>query len=142
MIAASADNIEKILRFKSNMDSGMFLPIQVAAAKALTLGEDWHAQLNKVYALRREKVYALLDALNCYYDKGQVGMFIWARIPANLESSFQLSDEILNSARVFITPGGIFGSNGDKFIRISLCSTEEKIKEALQRVFKTSMQKV
>jgi LL-diaminopimelate aminotransferase len=142
MIAASAGNIEKILRFKSNMDSGMFLPLQVAAAKALTLGEDWHAQLNKVYALRRKKVYALLDALNCYYNKEQVGLFVWARIPGNLESAFQLSDEILDSARVFITPGGIFGSNGNKFIRISLCSTEEKINEALQRVLKTRVQKV
>jgi LL-diaminopimelate aminotransferase len=142
MIAASAGNIEKILRFKSNMDSGMFLPLQVAAAKALTLDEDWHAQLNKVYALRRKKVYALLDALNCYYNKEQVGLFVWARIPGNLESAFQLSDEILDSARVFITPGGIFGSNGNKFIRISLCSTEEKINEALQRVLKTRVQKV
>jgi LL-diaminopimelate aminotransferase len=142
MIAASAGNIEKILRFKSNMDSGMFLPLQVAAAKALTLDEDWHAQLNKVYALRRKKVYALLDALNCYYNKEQVGLFVWARIPGNLESAFQLSDEILDSARVFITPGGIFGSNGNKFIRISLCSTEEKINEALQMVLKTRVQKV
>jgi LL-diaminopimelate aminotransferase len=142
MIAASAGNIEKILRFKSNMDSGMFLPLQVAAAKALTLDEDWHAQLNKVYALRRKKVYALLDALNCYYNKEQVGLFVWARIPGNLESAFQLSDEILDSARVFITPGGIFGSNGNQFIRISLCSTEEKINEALQRVLKTRVQKV
>jgi LL-diaminopimelate aminotransferase len=142
MIAASGANIEKILRFKSNMDSGMFLPLQVAAAKALTLDEDWHAQLNKVYALRRKKVYALLDALNCYYNKEQVGLFVWARIPGNLESAFQLSDEILDSARVFITPGGIFGSNGNKFIRISLCSTEEKINEALQRVLKTRVQKV
>jgi LL-diaminopimelate aminotransferase len=142
MIAASGANIEKILRFKSNMDSGMFLPLQVAAAKALTLGEDWHAQLNKVYALRRKKVYALLDALNCYYNKEQVGLFVWARIPGNLESAFQLSDEILDSARVFITPGGIFGSNGNQFIRISLCSTEEKINEALQRVLKTRVQKV
>jgi LL-diaminopimelate aminotransferase len=114
----------------------------VAAAKALTLDEDWHAQLNKVYALRRKKVYALLDALNCYYNKEQVGLFVWARIPGNLESAFQLSDEILDSARVFITPGGIFGSNGNKFIRISLCSTEEKINEALQRVLKTRVQKV
>jgi LL-diaminopimelate aminotransferase len=142
MIAASAGNIEKILRFKSNMDSGMFLPLQVAAAKALTLDEDWHAQLNKVYALRRKKVYALLDALNCYYNKEQVGLFVWARIPGNLESAFQLSDETLNSARVFITPGGIFGSNGNQFIRISLCSTEEKINEALQRVLKKRVQKV
>jgi LL-diaminopimelate aminotransferase len=142
MIAASAGNIEKILRFKSNMDSGMFLPLQVAAAKALTLDEDWHAQLNKVYALRRKKVYALLDALNCYYNKEQVGLFVWARIPGNLESAFQLSDEILDSARVFITPGGIFGSNGNQFIRISLCSTEEKINEALQRVLKKRVQKV
>ncbi|HJW18703.1 MAG TPA: aminotransferase class I/II-fold pyridoxal phosphate-dependent enzyme, partial [Flavisolibacter sp.] len=109
MIVASAQNIEKILRFKSNMDSGMFQPIQMAAAKALTLGEDWHDQLNKVYAVRRERVYELLDTLNCIYDREQVGLFVWARIPADFENGFQLSDQVLNDARVFITPGGIFG---------------------------------
>jgi LL-diaminopimelate aminotransferase len=140
MIAASPDNIEKILRFKSNMDSGMFQPLQMAAAKAISLEEDWHTQLNKIYATRREKVYALLDSLNCIYDREQVGLFVWARIPANYENGFQLSDQVLSDARVFITPGGIFGSNGNQFIRISLCTTEEKINEALLRINKSRNQ--
>jgi LL-diaminopimelate aminotransferase len=140
MIAASPDNIEKVLRFKSNMDSGMFQPLQIAAAKALSLEEDWHTQLNKIYAARREKVYALLDSLNCIYDREQVGLFVWARIPANYVNGFQLSDQVLSDARVFITPGGIFGSNGNQFIRISLCTTEEKINEALLRINKSRNQ--
>ena len=140
VIAASAQNIEKVLRFKSNMDSGMFQPIQMAAVKALALDEDWHAQLNKIYAVRRQKVYELLDTLNCYYDKEQVGLFVWARIPGNFENGYQLSDQVLDNARVFITPGGIFGNNGDKFIRISLCTAEEKITEALERIKKTKEQ--
>jgi aspartate/methionine/tyrosine aminotransferase len=122
------------------MDSGMFQPIQMAAAKALTLDEDWHTQLNKVYTVRRQKVYELLDTLNCYYDKEQVGLFVWARIPGNFENGYQLSDQVLDNARVFITPGGIFGNNGDKFIRISLCTAEEKIIEALERIKKTKEQ--
>jgi aspartate/methionine/tyrosine aminotransferase len=122
------------------MDSGMFQPIQMAAAKALTLDEDWHTQLNKVYTVRRQKVYELLDTLNCYYDKEQVGLFVWARIPGNFENGYQLSDKVLDNARVFITPGGIFGNNGDKFIRISLCTAEEKIIEALERIKKTKEQ--
>jgi LL-diaminopimelate aminotransferase len=140
MIAASPDNIEKVLRFKSNMDSGMFQPLQMAAAKALSLEEDWHTQLNKIYEARREKVYALLDSLNCIYDREQVGLFVWARIPANYVNGFQLSDQVLSDARVFITPGGIFGSNGNQFIRISLCTTEEKINEALLRINKSRNQ--
>jgi LL-diaminopimelate aminotransferase len=140
MIAASPDNIEMVLRFKSNMDSGMFQPLQMAAAKALSLEEDWHTQLNKIYAARREKVYALLDSLNCIYDREQVGLFVWARIPANYVNGFQLSDQVLSDARVFITPGGIFGSNGNQFIRISLCTTEEKINEALLRINKSRNQ--
>jgi aspartate/methionine/tyrosine aminotransferase len=140
VIAAAAQNIEKILRFKSNMDSGMFQPIQMAAVKALALDEDWHAQLNKIYAVRRQKVYELLDTLNCYYDKEQVGLFVWARIPGNFENGYQLSDQVLDQARVFITPGGIFGNNGDQFIRISLCTREEKINEALERIKKTKEQ--
>jgi LL-diaminopimelate aminotransferase len=140
MIAASPDNIEMVLRFKSNMDSGMFQPLQMAAAKALSLEEDWHTQLNKIYEARREKVYALLDSLNCIYDREQVGLFVWARIPANYVNGFQLSDQVLSDARVFITPGGIFGSNGNQFIRISLCTTEEKINEALLRINKSRNQ--
>ena len=142
MIAGSEDNIGKILRFKSNMDSGMFMPVQMAASKALTLDESWHVQLNKVYSARREKVYELLDALNCRYDKQQVGLFIWAKIPTEFKDGYELSDEVLSKARVFITPGGIFGTNGNEYIRVSLCTTQEKITEALQRITNKSVEKL
>jgi aspartate/methionine/tyrosine aminotransferase len=142
MIAASEDNIGKILRFKSNMDSGMFMPVQMAASKALTLDESWHVQLNKVYSARREKVYELLDALKCRYDKQQVGLFIWAKIPTEFKDGYELSDEVLSKARVFITPGGIFGTNGNEYIRVSLCTTQEKITEALQRITNKSVEKL
>lgn len=142
MIVASEDNIGKILRFKSNMDSGMFMPVQMAASKALTLDESWHVQLNKVYSARREKVYELLDALNCRFDKQQVGLFIWAKIPTEFKDGYELSDEVLSKARVFITPGGIFGTNGNEYIRVSLCTTQEKITEALQRITNKSVEKL
>jgi aspartate/methionine/tyrosine aminotransferase len=141
VVCGAKERIEEILRFKSNMDSGMFLPLQLAAAKALELGEEWFHDLNEVYRKRREKVFVLLDELNCQYDKEQVGLFVWARIPAEYETGFQLSDEILNKARVFITPGGIFGKNGDKYVRVSLCTTVEKLDESLSRVQEATIQK-
>jgi aspartate/methionine/tyrosine aminotransferase len=141
VVCGAKERIEEILRFKSNMDSGMFLPLQLAAAKALELGEEWFHDLNEVYRKRREKVFVLLDELNCQYDKEQVGLFVWARIPAEYETGFQLSDEILNKARVFITPGGIFGKNGDRYVRVSLCTTVEKLDESLSRVQEATIQK-
>lgn len=140
MICGAKERIDEILRFKSNMDSGMFLPVQLAAAKALGLGKDWYQQVNEVYRRRREKVFALLDYLECTYDKSQAGLFVWAKIPAGYESGYTLSDEVLNNAFVFITPGGIFGSAGDGYVRVSLCSTEEKIAESLNRIKDFSLQ--
>lgn len=134
MLCASKENIEAILRFKSNMDSGMFLPLQLAAAQALTLGRDWHGGLNEMYAKRRAKAFQLLDRLNCSYSKNQVGMFVWAKIPDTYQNGFALSDEILQKARVFITPGGIFGTAGNNYIRVSLCSAEAVFEKALQKV--------
>jgi aspartate/methionine/tyrosine aminotransferase len=116
------------------MDSGMFLPVQLAAAKALQLGEDWFKQLNAIYSKRREKVFNILDKLECSYDKKQAGLFVWAAIPGVYKDGYALSDHILDAASVFITPGGIFGAAGDKYIRISLCSTEQKLDEALARI--------
>jgi len=130
-----------VLRFKSNMDSGMFLPLQLAAAKALTLDKKWHDELNTIYKKRREKVFELLDNLDCIYNREQVGLFVWAKIPDTYLDGYALSDDVLKNARVFITPGGIFGSAGDKYVRVSLCSTEEKFKEALDRIAKISVQK-
>jgi aspartate/methionine/tyrosine aminotransferase len=134
MLCASKERVDEVLRFKSNMDSGMFLPVQLAAATALSLGEDWHRQLNKVYEERRQKVYELLDVLHCSYSKLQAGLFLWAKIPAGFEDGFQLSDSVLEKAAVFITPGGIFGSAGNKYIRISLCAKTEKFEEAIERI--------
>lgn len=137
MLLAAADRVNEVLRFKSNMDSGMFLPVQMAAAKALELGKDWYAELNKTYGSRRDKVYELLDKLACTYDRNQAGMFIWAKVPQHFVDGYALSNELLNQGRVFITPGGIFGDAGNPYIRISLCSPVDKLEEASLRIDKT-----
>jgi aspartate/methionine/tyrosine aminotransferase len=136
MIVASATHIDAILRFKSNMDSGMFLPVQMAAAKALSLDQQWYQEVNVIYRERKELACRLLDLLHCVYSKEQVGMFVWAKIPAEYETGFALSDEVLHQANVFITPGGIFGNAGDGFVRISLCSKKEVLTQAIERVEK------
>ncbi len=133
LIAAPA-RINEILRFKSNMDSGMFLPAQMAAATAFSLGPDWYQHLNQVYRERRQYVFAILEELGCSYDPSQVGMFVWARVPERYASGYALSDEILDQARVFITPGGIFGDAGNAYIRISLCAPVERFEEAIARI--------
>ena len=134
MLVGAGKRIEQVLRFKSNMDSGMFLPLQLAAAKALTLEQDWYDSINKVYKSRQEKVFALLTLLNCSFDENQAGLFVWARIPSEFENGYELSDKILDRSNVFITPGGIFGSAGEKYVRVSLCATEQKIEEAIGRI--------
>ncbi|HCL06465.1 MAG TPA: aminotransferase [Chitinophagaceae bacterium] len=134
MLAASKERIDEVLRFKSNMDSGMFLPVQLAAAKALELGKDWYDSVNAVYAQRREKVFELLNLLNCRFSTQQVGMFVWAKIPDTYADGFALSDEVLYKASVFITPGGIFGDAGKGYIRVSLCGSVEKFEEAIHRI--------
>jgi len=134
MLLASEQRILEILRFKSNMDSGMFLPLQLAGAKALSLGKDFHDQVNQIYRERRTKVEQLLDLLGCSYDKSQVGLFMWAKIPAGYQDGYALADEVLYGANVFITPGGIFGSEGDGYIRISLCGDISRFEEAIKRV--------
>ncbi|HTE23220.1 pyridoxal phosphate-dependent aminotransferase [Flavitalea sp.] len=137
MLVGSAERINEVMRFKSNMDSGMFLPVQLAAAKALSLGKDWYESLNKIYQQRREKVFALLALLGCDYDKAQAGMFVWAKVPAAEESGYTLSDKVLYQAQVFITPGGIFGSAGEGYVRVSLCCKEENIDTAMERIKKS-----
>ncbi|MBM3416327.1 MAG: aminotransferase class I/II-fold pyridoxal phosphate-dependent enzyme [Bacteroidetes bacterium] len=134
MLSGAKERIEEVLRFKSNMDSGMFLPVQLAAAQALTLGKEWHDEVNKVYKARRKKVFELLDVLGCLYSTGQAGLFVWAAVPQKYKNGYQLSDKVLYSKNVFITPGGIVGSAGETYIRVSLCNKEEKIDEALQRI--------
>lgn len=134
MMAGKKEYLDTILRFKSNMDSGMFRPIQLAAVKALQNPPDWYQALNSVYRERRERVFRMLDLLNCEYDTNQVGMFVWARIPEQYQNGFELSDEVLYNAHVFITPGGIFGSAGEQYIRISLCSDGVLYEEAIRRI--------
>ena len=134
MLCGAKERIEEVLRFKSNMDSGMFLPVQLAAAKALGLGKEWYDEVNKVYKERREKVFELLDLLNCKFSKEQAGMFVWAKIPSKYKTGFELSDDVLYNSNVFITPGGIFGDSGDKYVRVSLCAPVEKFEEAIRRI--------
>ncbi|GAA4170725.1 pyridoxal phosphate-dependent aminotransferase [Sphingobacterium ginsenosidimutans] len=133
-LVGSEERINQVLRFKSNMDSGMFLPVQLAAAKALQLEASWYQDLNKIYADRRLKVYEIMNLLGCSYQKDQVGLFVWAQIPNSYKDGYALSDAVLDKARVFITPGGIFGDGGNQYIRISLCATVEVLEESIQRI--------
>jgi aspartate/methionine/tyrosine aminotransferase len=134
MLLGAKEKIAEVLRFKSNMDSGMFLPLQLAAVKALELDKDWFDELNKVYTSRRLKVFELLNLLDCDFDETQAGMFVWATIPGNYKDGFELSDKVLYDSNVFITPGGIFGSAGNNYIRVSLCSSTETIDKAINRI--------
>jgi LL-diaminopimelate aminotransferase len=136
MLCGAANRIDEILTFKSNMDSGMFLPVQLAAAKALDLGKTWYDNLNAIYRERREKVFEIMDLLGARYDKKQTGLFVWANIPSTYTNSFSFSDEMLQNAGVFITPGEIFGNAGKRYIRISLCTPKEKIVESRKRLEK------
>ena len=134
MLCGAKERVDEILRLKSNMDSGMFLPVQLAAAKALELDRDWFDALNTVYRKRREKVFKLLEILGCSFNNEQAGMFVWASAPANYQSGFELSDKVLKDSNVFITPGGIFGSAGNNYVRVSLCTPETRIDEAIKRI--------
>jgi aspartate/methionine/tyrosine aminotransferase len=137
MLCGAKERVDEILRFKSNMDSGMFLPLQLAAAKALSLGKEWYDSINTIYRERRQKVFALLRLLNCEFAENQAGMFVWAKIPAGYKDGFALSDHVLQEAAVFITPGGIFGEAGNRYIRVSLCSPAEKFEESITRIQRT-----
>lgn len=134
MICGKKERIDEILKFKSNMDSGMFLPVQLAAAKALNLGKEWHEAVNAVYRARKLRAHELLRYLGCDFDEEQAGLFVWAQVPSKYKDGYELSDAVLNKSNVFITPGGIFGTAGNNYVRISLCSTEDKIKEAIKRL--------
>lgn len=137
MIGGRKEWIDQIMRFKSNMDSGQFLPMQEAAATALALGDEWYAELNEEYYAREAYGYRLLDALGCSYRKGQAGLFIWAELPAEFEGDcYAFSDRVLERCGVFVTPGGIFGSEGDRYIRISLCAKREQLAEAIEAIEK------
>ena len=134
MLTGKAEFLNDVLRFKSNMDSGMFLPVQLAAVEALKADKEWYLDLNDEYRRRQQKVFVLLSLLGCTFDERQTGMFVWAKIPPQYKTGFELSDEILHGANVFITPGGIFGNQGDGYIRSSLCARESVFEEAIERV--------
>lgn len=134
MIAGEAELIANVLKVKSNMDSGMFKPLQLAAAKALAQGDDWYVQLNEEYRKRQVLSGEIFNLLGVRYDQNSGGMFLWGRIGKGWKNGEQLSDFVLQKANVFITPGFIFGSNGDQYVRISLCAKQEVLREAAKRI--------
>ena len=133
VLAGAAPYLQSVLRFKSNMDSGMFLPVQEAATVALGLGPDWYAELNATYRQRRTVALQIMDALDCTYATDQVGLFVWAKTPPGT-TGYAVCDRALYDHDVFITPGGIFGSAGEDYVRISLCSPVPVLQQALQRL--------
>ena len=135
LCASNAQFIQWILKVQSNIESGTFRGIQLAAVEAYKNDEAWHREFNiNVYQRRRQWAERIMDVLGCTYDPNQVGMFLWGKIPDSIQNVEDLTERVLHETRVFITPGFIFGSNGERYIRISLCAKEEKIKEALQRI--------
>lgn len=137
MVASNPRFINWILKVKSNVDSGQFRPVMLAAAQALTLGDDWFEELNKEYRRRRAIAEQIMNALGCTYSPAQTGLFLWGRIPDTEKSGEALADRLLYEAKVFIAPGFIFGSGGDRYIRLSLCATEQNLKKALDRIKKS-----
>ena len=135
LCATNAQFTEWILKVQSNIESGMFRGLQLAAAEAYRNSDEWHREANvETYARRRRLAEQIMDVLECKYDKNQVGMFLWGRIPDKYNNVEELTERVLHENRVFITPGFIFGTNGERYIRISLCAKEEKIEEALRRI--------
>lgn len=135
MLATNSEFISWILKVKSNIDSGTFRALQLAAAQAYANTEQWHTEANiATYARRRAMAQEIMDTLHCSYDPNQVGMFLWGRIPDSYANVEELTERVLHEARVFITPGFIFGSNGKRFIRISLCAKDEKFRKAVERI--------
>lgn len=135
MLATNAQFVQWILKIKSNIDSGTFRPMQLAAAQAYNNSTDWHEEANiRVYSRRRRLAEEIMRSLGCSFDPAQVGMFLWGRIPDAYTDVEELTEKVLHEARVFITPGFIFGSNGKRYIRISLCAKEEQLAEALERI--------
>jgi len=135
MLASNAEFVQWILKVKSNIDSGQFKPMQLAAIAALQNSKEWHRKMNiELYSNRRNLAEEIMKTLGCTFDEKQVGMFLWGKIPASCTDVEELTEKVLHQARVFITPGFIFGSNGARYIRISLCCKDEKLAEALERI--------
>ncbi|MDD4759102.1 MAG: aminotransferase class I/II-fold pyridoxal phosphate-dependent enzyme [Lascolabacillus sp.] len=134
MLSSNAQFVKWVLKAKSNIDSGQFKPMQLATVAALSNSDEWHTDMNRIYAERRVWAEKIMDLLNCRYDKSQVGLFVWGKLPDEISGSEEFINDILYKANVFITPGFIFGSNGERFIRISLGSSVDLIKEAYRRI--------
>ena len=134
MVVGSKNNIDTILRVKSNIDSGMYYAIQKGAIEALCLNSSWYKSMNKIYRKRREIVYKICDKLKLKYDKNSSGMFVWAKIKSSDITSMQFVDNLLYNKEIFITPGSIFGTNGEGYVRLSLCLSQDKLKEALNKL--------
>lgn len=134
MVISNSDYVGWVRKVKSNIDSGQFKPVMEAAIKALDLDGSWYEELNKVYSSRRRIAEKIMDAMGCKYDPNQRGLFLWGKLPASESDSASFADKILKEARVFIVPGFIFGSNGEGYVRLSLCATEDRLEEALHRI--------
>lgn len=134
VLVSNPQFVKWVLKAKSNIDSGQFKPMQLAAVAALNNSDEWHAEMNKVYAERRVWAEKIMDLLNCKYDKSQTGLFVWGKLPDGAKGSDEFINDILYNAKVFITPGFIFGSNGEGYVRISLGSSAEKLQEAHKRI--------
>ena len=134
MLLGNKNYIKDVVKIKSNMDSGMFYGIQIGAIASLNLKKDWFKSLNEIYFKRREKVFELAKKLNTSFDKNISGLFVWAKLSEDVKSTEKFIDKILYKHNIFITPGSIFGSNGDRFIRLSLCVEEKIIEEAINRL--------
>lgn len=134
MVASNEQFIRWILKVKSNIDSGQFRPMQSAAVEALKAPASWYEGMNRIYRKRRDLAGQIMNELGCHYDENQVGMFLWGKIPDTVKDGATLADKVLYDSNVFITPGFIFGSAGDRYIRISLCCKDEKLADALERI--------
>ena len=134
MLAGSAEHIDLVLKMKSNMDSGMYKPLQLAAVKALEKTQQWYTSINEEYTKRRKIVWELYHFLGVKFDPNQVGLFIWGKIPDAFKNAEEFSDFILKETRIFITPGSIFGSEGEQYCRVSLCSNLTTLELAMKRI--------
>lgn len=141
-ISGGQEYLDAILKVKSNVDSGMFLGLQQAAIKALDNPEEWHREQNRIYQKRRILAEEIVKALQCSFDPGQTGMFIWAKVPDNLQSIEKLVDHLLYQQHIFLTPGFIFGQKGERYIRLSLCTAEPLLRKALERIKQTDITKL
>jgi aspartate/methionine/tyrosine aminotransferase len=139
MVAGDKEYISTILKVKSNMDSGMFLPLQMAAAEALNNPESWYDTVNSTYRKRRHAAEDIMNLLGCRFNPDQTGLFLWGRIPETSAGAESMVEDILQRAHVFLTPGFIFGSRGERHVRISLCATEERLEEARRRIEKLKL---